>query len=86
MGSACRPQPRYGAPARYRRRPPPQRPTSLAGHTTAGSGVHGQVLVSDPVAEAIRKELWRQIGHRVDTPEIVRLLSETLLRPSGLQG
>jgi phage anti-repressor protein len=45
-----------------------------------------QVLVSDPVAEAIRKELWRQTGHRVDTAEIVRLLSDTLLRPSGLEG
>ena len=45
-----------------------------------------QVLVSDPVAEAIRKELWRQTGHRVDTAEIVRLLSDTLLRPSGLRG
>jgi hypothetical protein len=45
-----------------------------------------QVLVSDNVAEAIRKELWRQTGHRVDTAEIVRLLTDTLLRPSGLQG
>ena len=45
-----------------------------------------QVLVSDPVAAAIRKELWRQTGHRVDTAEIVRLVSDTLLCPSGLQG
>jgi hypothetical protein len=45
----------------------------------------GQVLVSDPVAEAIRKELWRQTGHRVDTAEITRLLTETVLRPGGLQ-
>jgi hypothetical protein len=44
-----------------------------------------QVLVSDNVAEAIRKELWRQTGHRVDTAEIVRLLTETVLRPGGLQ-
>jgi Type I restriction enzyme R protein N terminus (HSDR_N) len=44
-----------------------------------------QVIVSDPVAEAIRKELWRQTGHRIDTAEIVRLLTETLLRPGGLQ-
>jgi hypothetical protein len=44
-----------------------------------------QVLISDPVAEAIRKELWRQTGHRVDTPEITRLLTETVLRPGGLQ-
>jgi hypothetical protein len=50
-------------------------PTSLA-----------QVLVSDPVAEAIRKELWRQTGHRVDTAEIVKLLTETVLRPGGLHG
>ena len=35
------PQPRGGPPARHRRRPPPQRPTSPAGHATAGSGVHG---------------------------------------------
>jgi hypothetical protein len=45
-----------------------------------------QVLVSDPVAEAIRKELWRQTGHRIDTAEIVRLISESVLRPGGLQG
>jgi hypothetical protein len=45
-----------------------------------------QVLVSDPVAEAIRKELWRQTGHRVDTAEITRLLTDTVLRPSGLYG
>jgi hypothetical protein len=45
-------------------------PTSLA-----------QVLVSDNVTEAIRKELWRQTGHRVDTAEIVRLLTETVLGP-----
>jgi hypothetical protein len=44
------------------------------------------VLVSEDVAEAIRKELWRQTGHRVDTAEIVRLVSDTLLRPSGRQG
>ena len=52
-----------------------------------GQLAHARTDVShDPVAEAIRKELWRQTGHRVDTAEIVRLLSETLLRPSGLQG
>jgi hypothetical protein len=45
-----------------------------------------QVLVSDNVAEAIRKELWRQTGHRIDTVEIVRLISESVLRPGGLQG
>jgi hypothetical protein len=45
-----------------------------------------QVLVSDNVAEAIRKELWRQTGHRIDTAEIVRLISESVLRPGGLKG
>ena len=44
-----------------------------------------QVLVSDNVAEAIRKELWRQTGHRVETPEIARLLTETVLRPAALK-
>jgi hypothetical protein len=45
-----------------------------------------QVLVSDPVAEAIRKELWRQTGHRVDTAEIVRLVSDTLLVRAAFKG
>jgi hypothetical protein len=44
-----------------------------------------QVLVSDPVAEAVRKELWRQTGHRIDTAEITRLLTETVLGPVSLQ-
>jgi hypothetical protein len=48
-------------------------PTSLA-----------QVLVSDNVTEAIRKELWRQTGHRIDTAEIVQLLTDTVLRPASL--
>jgi hypothetical protein len=39
-------------------------PTSLA-----------QVLTSDPVAEAICWELWRQTGHRADTTEIVTRIS-----------
>jgi hypothetical protein len=44
-----------------------------------------QVLISENVAESIRKELWRQTGHRVETAEIVRLLTETVLRPGGLE-
>jgi hypothetical protein len=44
-----------------------------------------QVLVSDPVAEAIRKELWRQTGHRIETAEITRLLTETVLSPASLE-
>jgi hypothetical protein len=35
----ARPQPRGGPPARHRRRPPPQRPTSPAGHATDGLDV-----------------------------------------------
>ena len=44
-----------------------------------------QVLISENVAESIRKELWRQTGHRVDTTEIIRLLTESVLRPGGLE-
>jgi hypothetical protein len=44
-----------------------------------------QVLVSDTVTEAIRKELWRQTGHRIDTAEISRLLTETVLSPASLE-
>ena len=32
------------------------------------------------------EQLWRQTGHRIDTAEIVRLISESVLRPGGLQG
>jgi hypothetical protein len=35
----------------------------------------GQVLTSDPVADSIRWELWRQTGHRADTAEIVTRIS-----------
>ena len=42
------------------------------------------VLVSPPVAEAIRKELWRETKQRVDTEEIVRLLKETVIREDCL--
>ncbi len=43
-----------------------------------------QVLVAEPVAEEIRKELRRRTGHNVDTSELVRLLRETVLRPECL--
>jgi predicted RecB family endonuclease len=43
-----------------------------------------EVLASDPVAEAIRKELWRQTGQKVGADEIVRLLRETVVRPECL--
>jgi Type I restriction enzyme R protein N terminus (HSDR_N) len=38
------------------------------------------VLVSDPVAEAIRKELRRNTGQRVERSEIQRLIRETVIR------
>lgn len=43
-----------------------------------------QVLLSEAVAEEIRKELRRQTGHNVDTAELGRLLRETVLRPECL--
>jgi hypothetical protein len=43
-----------------------------------------QVLIAEPVAEEIRKELRRRTGHNVDTGELVRLLRETVLRPECL--
>lgn len=39
------------------------------------------VLISDPVAIAIRKELRRATGHNIDEAEVVKLLKETILRP-----
>lgn len=42
------------------------------------------VLTSPAVAEAIRKELWRETKQRVVPDEIVRLLKETVIRESCL--
>jgi predicted type IV restriction endonuclease len=39
------------------------------------------VLVSDAVTEAIRKELRRKTGQRVEAADIARLLEETVIRP-----
>jgi hypothetical protein len=44
----------------------------------------GSVLRSATVVEAIRKELWRQTGHRLEAQELTRLLNETVLRPECL--
>jgi hypothetical protein len=41
----------------------------------------GKALVSDPIVEAIRKELRRSTGQSVDAKDIRRLLAETVLRP-----
>ncbi len=43
-----------------------------------------QVLVAEPVAEEIRRELRRRTGHNIETGELVRLLRETVLRPECL--
>ena len=42
------------------------------------------VLLSDTVTDAIRRELRRQTGHNVEDKEIVRLLKKTVLRPESL--
>jgi hypothetical protein len=39
------------------------------------------VLLSDSVTEAVRKELRRETGQRVEPSEIERLLRETIIRP-----
>jgi hypothetical protein len=49
------------------------------------TGVASPGVVSDAVTEAIHKELWRQTGHRIDTAEISRLLTETVLSPASLE-
>jgi len=43
-----------------------------------------QVLSSETVLDAIRKELRRKTGHTVDSKEIVSLLRSTVLRPECL--
>lgn len=40
-----------------------------------------KVLLSEPVLQAIQRELRRQTGHRVDEAEVMTLLKNTALRP-----
>jgi predicted type IV restriction endonuclease len=40
-----------------------------------------QILVSDPIAEAIRKELRRRTGHAIEVGEVKKLLQDTVLKP-----
>ncbi len=42
------------------------------------------VLASEVVADAIRKELRRRTGQNVEVKEVVRLLTETVVRPECL--
>lgn len=44
------------------------------------------VLCSDPVVEALRKELKRQTGHAADTAELARLVRTTVIRAECLNG
>lgn len=41
----------------------------------------GKALVSDPVVDAVRKELRRSTGQGVEAKDIRRLLTDTVLRP-----
>ncbi len=40
-----------------------------------------QVICSEPVADAIRKELRRKTGQTVENADVIRLLNETIMRP-----
>ena len=44
----------------------------------------GKALVSESVLEALRKQLWRETGYKVDAPELLKLLENTVLRPDCL--
>jgi len=44
-----------------------------------------RVLVSEPVADSIRKELRRSTGLNVEATEIVRLLRGTVIRPECME-
>jgi predicted type IV restriction endonuclease len=45
----------------------------------------GKVLRSENVVNAIRKELWRETGHRIDEGEVRKLLEDTILKPECLE-
>lgn len=40
----------------------------------------GKALRSAPVVEALRKQLWRDSGYKIDAADLVRLLEDTVLR------
>jgi len=42
------------------------------------------IILSEPVLEAVRRELWRQTKHKVDAAELASLLKDTVLRPDPL--
>ena len=41
----------------------------------------GDIVTSDAVVTAIRRELWRKRGHRIDGEDLEKILRETVLRP-----
>jgi hypothetical protein len=43
-----------------------------------------QVMLSEIVLEAIRKEVRRQTGHNADAKDIGRILREDVLRPDAV--
>jgi predicted type IV restriction endonuclease len=45
-----------------------------------------QVISSDVVLEAIRKELRRQTGHNIEASELMKLIRSTVIRPEVLNG
>ncbi len=45
-----------------------------------------EVVLSEAVANSVRKELWRRTGQRVDKDEVTRLLKETVLKAEALGG
>lgn len=46
----------------------------------------GATILSEPVLEAIRKELRRKTAHRVESRDLKILLKETILRPEATYG
>lgn len=46
----------------------------------------GKALRTKPVLEALRKQIWRETGYKVDPTELVKLLEDTVLRRECLRG
>ena len=44
----------------------------------------GNVLRSEAVVAAVRRELWKQTGHRLEPGDVLALLQDTVLRPECL--
>lgn len=44
-----------------------------------------RIVCSEPVVDAVRKELRRQTGHSIDQVEIAKLLRDTVIRPEAMK-